>query len=87
MKEHIQFRPMRRGGRFVVAMTLFAAPALGAQSARAPISRSERLSTDTIALSFDAAIQRALRDGEEVRAATTAVEIADAQIGVSRSTG
>ena len=87
MKKHIQFRPMRRGGRFVVAMTLFAAPALGAQSARAPISRSERLSTDTIALSFDAAIQRALRDGEEVRAATTAVEIADAQIGVSRSTG
>ena len=87
MKEHIQFRPMRRGGRFVVAMTLFAAPALGAQSARAPISRSERLSTDTITLSFDAAIQRALRDGEEVRAATTAVEIADAQIGVSRSTG
>ncbi len=87
MKEHLRFRPTRRGGRFVVAVTLIAASASAAQIPRAPISRAERLSTDTIPLTFDAAILRALRDGEEVRAATTAVEIADAQIGISRSTG
>ena len=87
MKEHIQFRPMARGGRFVVAVTLIASPLLGAQETRAPVSRSERLATDTLPLSFDAAILRALRDGEEVRAATTAVDIANAQIGVSRATG
>ena len=51
------------------------------------ISRAERLATDTLVLTFDAAITRALRDGEEVRAANNQVDVADAQIGVSRSTG
>jgi outer membrane protein len=87
MNEHIRFRPMARGGRFVVAITVIAAPLLGAQETRAPVSRNERLATDTLTLSFDAAILRALREGEEVRAAMTAVDIANAQIGVSRSTG
>jgi outer membrane protein len=87
MREHFRFRPTRRGGRFVVAITFIAASASGAQIPRAPMSRAERLSTDTIPLTFDAAIVRALRDGEEVRAATTAVDIADAQIGISRATG
>ena len=87
MKEQIHCRPMARGGRFVVAVTLIASPLLGAQETRAPVSRSERLATDTLPLSFDAAILRALRDGEEVRAATIAVDIANAQIGVSRATG
>lgn len=87
MKEYIRFRPASWGGRFVVAITLIAASVSGGQIPRAPLSRAERLSTDTIPLTFDGAVQRALRDGEEVRAATTAVEIADAQIGISRSTG
>ena len=87
MKEFIRFRPTRRGGRFCVAVTLVVASTLGAQQPRVPMSRSERLSTDTLTLSFDAAVQRALRDGEEVRAASVAVDVANAQIGVSRSTG
>jgi outer membrane protein TolC len=52
-----------------------------------PISRAERLSTDTVALSFDAAVLRALRDGEEVRLAVSSVDAADAQIGIARATG
>lgn len=88
MSEHIRYRPAHRRGRFFVAVTLaVASSAAGAQSTRAPISRAERLATDTLPLTFDAAITRALRDGEEVRAATIAVDIADAQIGVARSTG
>ncbi|MCC7052611.1 MAG: TolC family protein [Gemmatimonadaceae bacterium] len=82
-----RIRPAHRRGRFVVAITcLSAAAALGAQS-RPAVSRAERLATDTLPLSFDAAIARALAQGEEVRSATAAVDVADAQIGVARSTG
>ena len=63
------------------------ASTVGAQSSRLPISRNERLATDTLVLTFDAAVQRALRDGEEVRSANTNIDIADAQIGLARSTG
>ncbi len=78
----------RRRGRFVVAITLaIASSAAGAQSSRAPISRNERLATDTLTLSFDAAVLRALRDGEEVRSANASVDVAEAQIGIARSTG
>jgi outer membrane protein len=88
MSSHTGYRPARWRGRFVVAVSLAVFSSIaGAQPARAPISRAERLATDTVPLSFDAAISRALRDGEEVRAAVTAVDVADAQIGVARSTG
>jgi len=84
-----EFRPAHRRGRFVVAIILV--PALAALPAvaqqRTPTSRAERLGTDTLPLSFDAAITRALRDGEEVRAANASVDIAEAQIGIARSTG
>ena len=59
----------------------------GAQGVLLPVSRSERLAADTLVLTFDAAVQRALRDGEEVRSANASVDIADAQIGIARSTG
>ncbi|MDZ7631914.1 MAG: TolC family protein [Gemmatimonadaceae bacterium] len=88
MSDLIRYRPTRRCGRFVVLVTFaLATSAAGAQSPRTPVSRSERLATDTLTLSFDAAVLRALRDGEEVRAANATVDIADAQIGLSRSTG
>ncbi len=82
-------RPAHRRGRFVIviglATGLAALPATAQQ--RTPISRADRLTTDTLPLSFDAAITRALRDGEEVRAASASVDVAEAQIGVARSTG
>lgn len=82
-------RPTRRRGRFFVAVIslAIASSAAGAQTARTPVSRSERLATDTLTLSFDAAVLRALRDGEEVRSANASVDIADAQVGITRSTG
>lgn len=45
------------------------------------------MATDTLVLTFDSAILKALREGEEVRAANAQIDIAEAQIGVSRSTG
>ena len=88
MSQPPRYRPAHSRGRFFVAVTLVAASgALDAQTTRPPVSRSERLAADTIALTFDAAITRALRDGEEVRAAVTAIDIAEAQIGIARSTG
>ena len=69
----------------ILVPAVAALPAIAQQ--RTPVSRAERVSTDTLPLSFDAAITRALRDGEEVRAATAGVAIAEAQIGVARSTG
>ena len=86
MSVPIRVRPAHRRGRFVVAFTCLAAASLGAQS-RTPASRAERLATDTLPLSFDAAILRALSQGEEVRAANATLDVADAQIGVARSTG
>jgi outer membrane protein len=86
---HLLFRrPSPRLGRLVVTVTLLAAadPA-AAQTPRQPMSRAERIVTDTVTLTFDAAVTRALRDGEEVRAATTSEAVAAAQIGVARSTG
>ena len=88
MSEHSNYRFTPRRERFVVAIIFFvSASVAGAQSVRAPLSRSDRLSTDTLTLSFDTAVLRALRDGEEVRAATTGVDIAESQIGVARATG
>ncbi len=88
MSQPPRYRPAHSRGRFFVAVTLVAASgALDAQTTRPPVSRAERLAADTIALTFDAAITRALRDGEEVRAAVTAIDIAEAQIGIARSTG
>lgn len=89
MSAHNQYRPARRRGRFVVAITLAVALSVtaGAQSGQAPISRAERLSTDTVTLTFDAAVQRALRDGEEVRSALVSIDAADAQIGIARAAG
>jgi outer membrane protein len=86
-------RPTRRLGRFVVARSVVLAGIIvtssrvDAQAARGPLSRSERVATDTLLLSFDVAVSRALRDGEEVRAATAQVNVAEAQIGVARATG
>jgi outer membrane protein len=83
-------RPTDRLGRFLVTVSLSAlllAPSLSAQAARLPVSRAERLATDTLVLTFDGAVTRALRDGEEVRAATAAEQVAAAQIGVARATG
>ena len=88
MSVHNRYRPIRRRGRFVVIATLaIASSAADAQSSRPPASRSERLATDTLTLSFDTAVLRALRDGEEVRSANASVDVADAQIGITRSTG
>ncbi len=87
MSAHNHCRPAHRRGRLVVAITVAVSTAAGAQSARTPISRAERLSTDTVTLTFDGAVARALRDGEEVRSAVASVDAAEAQIGVARSTG
>ena len=81
MSVHNRHRPIRRRGRFVVSAALAIVSATaGAQTTRAPMSRSERLATDTLTLSFDAAVLRALRDGEEVRSANASVDVADAQV-------
>lgn len=53
----------------------------------APISRAQRLATDTLLLPFDAALQRALRSADEVRLAETQVDVADAQVGIARAVG
>ncbi len=89
MSASLSHRPPHRRGRFcvVVISAVALASTVGAQSSRLPISRNERLATDTLVLTFDAAVQRALRDGEEVRSANASIDIADAQIGLARSTG
>jgi len=94
MSDTSTFRPMPRRGAFVVASivaaVLVAAVSVsdaGAQRAPAPGARGTRAATDTLTLTFDAAVVRALRDGEEVRAANAGVTVAEAQIGVARSTG
>ncbi len=86
MPAQSQSRPTGTLGRFVVFVVFAIAGTAG--SAQVPIPRSERPPAgDTLPLSFDAAILRALRDGEEVRSANTSIDIADAQIGLARSTG
>lgn len=89
MSAHTSHRPTRRRGRFCVAIiaALAVTSAAGAQVSGTPLSRSERLATDTLTLTFDTAVQRALREGEEVRSANASLDIASAQIGVARSTG
>ncbi len=83
-----RFCPTPRRGPFVVAIALAAAATVaGAQPSRAAAARADRLATDTLTLTFDAAVVRALRDGEEVRSANASVDVADAQIGLARSTG
>ena len=79
--------PPRRGPFVVVIAVVVAASVAGAQTSRAATTRSDRLATDTLTLSFDAAVLRALRDGEEVRSANATVDVANAQIGLTRSTG
>ncbi len=87
MSDQSPYRPTGTLGRFVVAVAV-ASTAISAQAPPAPTARNERLAaTDTLALSFDAAVLRALRDGEEVRSANTSIDIANAQIGLARSTG
>jgi outer membrane protein TolC len=79
-------RPTRCCGRVLVAaatLSVAAGTNLPGQAARDVRSAS----TDTVALTFDGAVMRALRDGDEVRAATAQVAVADAQIGIARSTG
>ena len=87
MSAQNRYRPTSRLGLFFVAATFALATAAGAQSSRPPVSGGDRLASDTLSLSFDAAILRALRDGEEVRAANVSVQSAEAQIGLARSTG
>lgn len=92
MSCHRIHRPRLRRGRFVVAIIaaigiVVPAGAAGAQAVRSPAPRGDRQGADTLTLSFDAAVMRALRDGEEVRGAIAAVDVADAQIGIARSTG
>ena len=89
MSAHTSHRPTCRRGRFCVAIiaALAVTSAAGAQVSGTPLSRSERLATDTLTLTFDTAVQRALREGEEVRSANASLDIASAQIGVARSTG
>lgn len=87
MSAQNRYRPTSCLGRFVVATAFAAATAASAQSSRPPLSGGDRLANDTLSLSFDTAILRALRDGEEVRAADVSVQSAEAQIGLARSTG
>lgn len=80
--------PIRR--RTVAALCAFASAAsLHAQqpAREAPISRAQRLATDTLVLAFDAAIDRALRVADEIRLAEAQTDVADAQLGAARATG
>ncbi len=89
MSAQSQYRPTGTLGRFVVVVVFATAGTSGgAQSLPVPLPRAERPAAgDTLPLSFDAAILRAMRDGEEVRSANTSIDIANAQIGLARSTG
>ena len=85
---------MSRHGPFVAAFTLAAilvaaltTSPVQAQVAPTQAVRGPRSVTDTLALTFDVAVLRALRDGEEVRSANAGVNVAEAQIGIARSTG
>ena len=85
---------MSRLGSFVVTFILAAilvasltTSPVQAQVAPAQAVRGSRSVTDTLALTFDVAVLRALRDGEEVRSANAGVNVAEAQIGIARSTG
>ena len=85
---------MSRHGPFVAAFILAAilvealtTSPVQAQVAPAQAVRGPRSVTDTLALTFDVAVLRALRDGEEVRSANAGVNVAEAQIGIARSTG
>jgi outer membrane protein len=83
-------RPALRLGRFFIFAAVciaFALPVSISYAQRVPVSRAERLATDTISLTFDGAILRALRDGEEIRTAVASEAVANAQIGVARATG
>jgi len=92
MSEYLRNRPTRCRGRFIIAVGAAALSFVANSTTRgqAPTSltaRAARLATDTLTLSFEGAVTRALRDGEEVRLANSSVDVADAQIGVARSTG
>ena len=87
MSAHSMVRPAPGRGRFVVLVALALTASQASAQASGPQSRAERLATDTLALTFDTAILRALRDGEEIRAANASVNVAEAQIGLARSTG
>ncbi|HYW49994.1 MAG TPA: TolC family protein [Gemmatimonadaceae bacterium] len=87
MSAHLSYRPSLRRGRLVVVIIGTAAAAMQAGAQAAGAVRNERPATDTLTLTFDTAVLRALREGEEVRAANASVDVADAQIGVARSTG
>ena len=85
---------MSRHGPFVAAFILAAilvealtTSPVQAQVAPTQAVRGPRSVTDTLALTFDVAVLRALRDGEEVRSANAGVNVAEAQIGIARSTG
>ncbi|MEJ2679859.1 MAG: hypothetical protein P8174_12445 [Gemmatimonadota bacterium] len=57
----------------------------GAQLGVAGALRAQEASVDTMALSLDAALSRALGQGEEVRLAEAQVDVASAQVHVARS--
>lgn len=80
--------PIRRRALVALLGLAGAVPARAQRPAReAPISRAERLATDTLVLAFDAAVDRALRVADEVRLAESQADVADAQLGVARATG
>lgn len=57
----------------------------GVPQGNAEIQRSAR--RDTVAVSLPAAVQRGLLLGDEARAATTQVDVADAQVTIARAAG
>jgi outer membrane protein len=85
MSLRFPLRPARWPGLLRVAGVLLLAAPLRPISAQTV--REQPGARDTVVLSIDAAVSRALRDGDEVRAANAQLAVADAQIGVARSTG
>lgn len=73
---------MRRLG-WTLAAALAAAPA--ALAAQEPAAAAAGARGDTVALSLDQAVRRALGESEEIRLARTQVELADAQVREARS--
>ena len=71
----------------VVTPCVREAPGAQQPARPAPISRAERLAGDTLVLTFDAALARALAVADELRLAQAQVDVADAQVGVARATG
>lgn len=60
---------------------------LALQGAQLPGQTPQLVARDTIALSLPAAVERGLRLGDEARAASAQVDVADAQVTIARAAG